>query len=132
MRLPRKCYATAGDRRRQQPDRLDAGGPVGLAAENLRLESSARRRQGDGHAEVDGGLEMLVLTLPGHRYHRPALKRAALCDAAQHMKAKKKPLNIVKPEELGNNWARLKTLKVVEPAMRLAGHRGERCGHAGR
>ena len=38
------------------------------------------------------------------------------------MKAKKKPLDIVKPEELGVDVApRLKTLKVVEPAKRSAG-----------
>ena len=38
------------------------------------------------------------------------------------MKAKKKPLDVVKPEDLGVNVApRLKTLKVVEPAKRSAG-----------
>jgi electron transfer flavoprotein beta subunit len=38
------------------------------------------------------------------------------------MKAKKKPLEIVKPEDLGVDVTpRLKTLKVVEPAKRSAG-----------
>jgi electron transfer flavoprotein beta subunit len=38
------------------------------------------------------------------------------------MKAKKKPLDTVKPEDLGVDVApRLKTLKVVEPAKRSAG-----------
>jgi electron transfer flavoprotein beta subunit len=38
------------------------------------------------------------------------------------MKAKKKPLETIKPEDLGVDVAnRLKTLKVVEPAKRSAG-----------
>jgi electron transfer flavoprotein beta subunit len=38
------------------------------------------------------------------------------------MKAKKKPLEVVKPEDLGVDVTpRLKTLKVVEPAKRSAG-----------
>jgi electron transfer flavoprotein beta subunit len=40
------------------------------------------------------------------------------------MKAKKKPLETVKPEDLGVDVApRLKTLKVSEPARRAAGVR---------
>jgi electron transfer flavoprotein beta subunit len=40
------------------------------------------------------------------------------------MKAKKKPLDTFKPAELGTDVApRLKTLKVVEPAKRVAGVR---------
>ena len=54
--------------------------------------------------EVDGGLETLALTLPNI------------------MKAKKKPLDVTKPEDLGVDVTpRLKTLKVAEPAKRSAG-----------
>ena len=34
--------------------------------------------------EVDGGLETLSITLPGHHHHRLAPERATLCDLAQH------------------------------------------------
>ena len=38
------------------------------------------------------------------------------------MKAKKKPLEVIKPEDLGVDVTpRLKTVKVVEPAKRSAG-----------
>jgi electron transfer flavoprotein beta subunit len=62
----------------------------------------------DGKATVarenDGGLETLSVTLPNI------------------MKAKKKPLEVTKPEDLGVDVTpRIKTLKVTEPPKRSAG-----------
>jgi electron transfer flavoprotein beta subunit len=60
--------------------------------------------------EVDGGLETVALTAAGHRHHRPAPERAALRDAAQHHEGQEKPLENVKPADLGVDVTpRLKT-----------------------
>ena len=72
--------------------------------------------------EVDGGLETLTLTLPAIITTDLRLNEPRYVTLPNIMKAKKKPLAIVKPEELGVDCApRLTTLKVVEPAKRSAG-----------
>ena len=72
--------------------------------------------------EVDGGLETLTLTLPAIITTDLRLNEPRYVTLPNIMKAKKKPLDIVKPEELGVDCApRLTTLKVVEPAKRTAG-----------
>ena len=72
--------------------------------------------------EVDGGLETLALTLPAIVTTDLRLNEPRYVTLPNIMKAKKKPLDVVKPEELGVDvTARLKTLKVVEPAKRSAG-----------
>ncbi|HEY0491038.1 MAG TPA: electron transfer flavoprotein subunit beta/FixA family protein [Telluria sp.] len=72
--------------------------------------------------EVDGGLETLALTLPAIITTDLRLNEPRYVTLPNIMKAKKKPLEIVKPEDLGVDiTARLKTLKVVEPAKRSAG-----------
>jgi electron transfer flavoprotein beta subunit len=72
--------------------------------------------------EVDGGLETLALTLPAIVTTDLRLNEPRYVTLPNIMKAKKKPLDVVKPEELGVDVApRLKTLKVVEPAKRSAG-----------
>jgi len=72
--------------------------------------------------EVDGGLETLALTLPAIITTDLRLNEPRYVTLPNIMKAKKKPLDVVKPEELGVDVAaRLKTLKVVEPAKRSAG-----------
>ncbi len=72
--------------------------------------------------EVDGGLETLALTLPAIITTDLRLNEPRYVTLPNIMKAKKKPLDTVKPEELGVDCApRLKTLKVVEPAKRSAG-----------
>ena len=80
----------------------------------------------DGRAtvarEVDGGAETLSLTLPAVVTTDLRLNEPRYVTLPNIMKAKKKPLETVKPEELGVNVApRLKTLKVVEPPKRAAG-----------
>jgi electron transfer flavoprotein beta subunit len=72
--------------------------------------------------EVDGGLETLSLTLPAIVTTDLRLNEPRYVTLPNIMKAKKKPLDVVKPEELGVDVTpRLKTLKVVEPAKRSAG-----------
>lgn len=72
--------------------------------------------------EVDGGLETVALSLPAIITTDLRLNEPRYVTLPNIMKAKKKPLETVKPEDLGVDVApRLKTLKVVEPAKRSAG-----------
>jgi len=72
--------------------------------------------------EVDGGLETVALTLPAIVTTDLRLNEPRYVTLPNIMKAKKKPLETVSPEDLGVDVSpRLKTLKVVEPAKRSAG-----------
>ena len=72
--------------------------------------------------EVDGGAETLALTLPAVVTTDLRLNEPRYVTLPNIMKAKKKQLDTVKPEDLGVDVApRLKTLKVSEPAKRGAG-----------
>jgi electron transfer flavoprotein beta subunit len=72
--------------------------------------------------EVDGGLETLALTLPAVITTDLRLNEPRYVTLPNIMKAKKKQLDTVKPDDLGVDVApRLKTLKVAEPAKRSAG-----------
>ena len=72
--------------------------------------------------EVDGGLETLELTMPAVVTTDLRLNEPRYATLPNIMKAKKKPLDTVKPADLGVDVApRLTTLKVVEPAKRQAG-----------
>src|SRR3989449_9540889 len=72
--------------------------------------------------EVDGGLETLALTLPAIITTDLRLNEPRYVTLPNIMKAKKKPLEVFKPADLGIDVTpRLKTLKVVEPAKRNAG-----------
>jgi electron transfer flavoprotein beta subunit len=72
--------------------------------------------------EVDGGLETLVITLPAVITTDLRLNEPRYVTLPNIMKAKKKQMDIFKPEDLGVDVApRIKTLKVSEPAKRGAG-----------
>jgi len=72
--------------------------------------------------EIDGGLETLSLSLPAVVTTDLRLNEPRYVTLPNIMKAKKKPLDVGKPADLGVNVApRLKTLKVAEPAGRKAG-----------
>ena len=72
--------------------------------------------------EVDGGLETVALSLPAIVTTDLRLNEPRYVTLPNIMKAKKKPLDIVKPEDLGVDVSpRMKSLKVVEPAKRSAG-----------
>ena len=72
--------------------------------------------------EVDGGLETLNVSLPAVVTADLRLNEPRYVTLPNIMKAKKKPIDTLKPEELGVDVApRLKTVKVSEPAARSAG-----------
>ena len=72
--------------------------------------------------EVDGGAETLTLTLPAVITTDLRLNEPRYVTLPNIMKAKKKTLDVFKPEDLGVDVTpRLKTLKVSEPPKRGAG-----------
>ncbi len=72
--------------------------------------------------EVDGGMQTLNLSLPAIVTADLRLNEPRYASLPNIMKAKKKPLDVFTPEELGVDvTARLKTLKVEPPAEREAG-----------
>ena len=72
--------------------------------------------------EVDGGTERLSLSLPAIITTDLRLNEPRYVTLPNIMKAKKKPLEIVKPADLGVDVApRIKTLNVAEPPKRGAG-----------
>ena len=80
----------------------------------------------DGRAsvtrEVDGGSETLKLTLPAIITTDLRLNEPRYVTLPNIMKAKKKPMEVLKPSDLGVDVrSHLKTLKVSEPPQRSAG-----------
>ena len=80
----------------------------------------------DGKAEVtrevDGGLETISIKMPAVVTTDLRLNEPRYVTLPNIMKAKKKPLDVLKPDALGVDVApRLKTLKVEEPPRRKAG-----------
>jgi electron transfer flavoprotein beta subunit len=72
--------------------------------------------------EVDGGLETLSIALPAVVTTDLRLNEPRYVTLPNIMKAKKKQLDTVKPEDLGVDVTpRIKTLKVSEPSKRGAG-----------
>ena len=72
--------------------------------------------------EIDGGLEKLQLDLPAVVTTDLRLNEPRYVTLPHIMKAKKKPLETLKPADLGVDVTpRLKTLKVSEPPKRGAG-----------
>jgi electron transfer flavoprotein beta subunit len=87
---------------------------------------ASRVEVADGKAsvtrEVDGGLETLSVTLPAVITTDLRLNEPRYVTLPNIMKAKKKQLDILKPEDLGVDVSpRIKTLKVSEPPKRGAG-----------
>ena len=81
---------------------------------------------GDGKAditrEIDGGLETISVSLPTVVTADLRLNTPRYASLPNIMKAKKKPIDVMTPGDLGVDAApRLKTLKVEEPATRAAG-----------
>jgi electron transfer flavoprotein beta subunit len=81
---------------------------------------------GDGRAmvtrEIDGGLETVEVKMPAVITTDLRLNTPRYATLPNIMKAKKKPLDVLKPDALGVDVApRVKTLKVAEPGKRKAG-----------
>ena len=80
----------------------------------------------DGRAivtrEVDGGLETLSISLPAVVTSDLRLNEPRYVTLPNIMKAKKKQMDLLKPEDLGVDVTpRIKTLRVAEPPKRSAG-----------
>ena len=72
--------------------------------------------------EIDGGLETISISLPAIITTDLRLNEPRYVTLPNIMKAKKKPLENIKPADLGVDVTpRLKTLKVSEPPKRSAG-----------
>jgi electron transfer flavoprotein beta subunit len=72
--------------------------------------------------EIDGGLETLAMALPAVITTDLRLNEPRYATLPNIMKAKKKTLDVVKPDALGVDVTpRLATLKVVEPPKRKGG-----------
>jgi electron transfer flavoprotein beta subunit len=87
---------------------------------------ASRLEIADGKAkvtrEVDGGLETIEVTLPAIVTADLRLNEPRYVTLPNIMKAKKKPMDTFKPQDLGVDvQPRLKTLKVTEPPKRSAG-----------
>jgi electron transfer flavoprotein beta subunit len=96
------------------------GWPQGTFASKVEL--------GDGKAtvtrEVDGGLETVALTLPAVVTTDLRLNEPRYASLPNIMKARKKPIETVKPADLGVDPApRLTVLKVEDPPKRQAGRK---------
>src|SRR5210317_1417746 len=72
--------------------------------------------------EIDGGLETITVKLPAIVTTDLRLNEPRYASLPNIMKAKKKPIDVLTPAELGVDVApRVKTLKVEPPAERAAG-----------
>jgi electron transfer flavoprotein beta subunit len=81
---------------------------------------------GEGSAkvtrEIDGGLETIEVKMPAIVTTDLRLNTPRYATLPNIMKAKKKPMDVLKPDALGVDVApRLKTLRVAEPGKRKAG-----------
>jgi electron transfer flavoprotein beta subunit len=95
-----------------------AGLPQGTFASKIEVEGGALLVT----REIDGGLEKLKLKLPAVITADLRLNEPRYVTLPNIMKAKKKPLEVLKPSDLGVDVTpRIKTLKVSEPPKRGVG-----------
>ena len=74
--------------------------------------------------EVDGGLQVLTLSLPAVITTDLRLNEPRYASLPNIMKAKKKPIDECAPEDFGVDVSpRLRVLKTSEPAVRIAGEK---------
>lgn len=72
--------------------------------------------------EIDGGLETIELKMPAIITTDLRLNEPRYASLPNIMKAKKKPLDVMKPDELGVDFTpRLEVVKVSEPPERVGG-----------
>ncbi len=100
--------------------------PQVTCASKIVVESPGASAGAGGKAsitrEVDGGAETLSVTLPAVLTADLRLNEPRYVTLPNIMKAKKKPLETLKPEDLGVDVTpRIKTLRVNEPPKRSAG-----------
>jgi electron transfer flavoprotein beta subunit len=96
------------------------GWPQGTFASKVQVEGDAVTVI----REVDGGLETIALTLPAIITTDLRLNEPRYASLPNIMKARKKPIETLKPEDLGVDPApRLKLVRVDEPPRRQAGQK---------
>jgi electron transfer flavoprotein beta subunit len=96
------------------------GWPQGTFASKLTIAGG----EAEVTREIDGGLETLMLKLPAVITSDLRLNEPRYVTLPNIMKAKKKPIDTLKPDALGVDVApRLSTVKVQEPPRRQAGSR---------
>jgi electron transfer flavoprotein beta subunit len=94
------------------------GWPQATFASKLKLSAE----KAEVTREVDGGLETLSIKLPAVVTTDLRLNEPRYVTLPNIMKAKKKTMEVLKPDALGVDVSRrLETLKVTEPAKRKAG-----------
>jgi electron transfer flavoprotein beta subunit len=94
------------------------GWPQGTFASKLVIDGA----KAEVTREVDGGLETISLALPAVITVDLRLNEPRYASLPNIMKAKKKPIDMLSPADLGiDDSPRLVTLKVEEPARRKAG-----------
>ena len=126
-------HGQAGDRRRLQPDRADAGGADRLGQGTF----ASKVVIGDGSVEVtrevDGGMQTVSLKLPAIVTTDLRLNEPRYASLPNIMKAKKKPIDEKTPADYGVDVApRLKVLKTAGAGRPQGGRQGEDGGGAGR
>jgi electron transfer flavoprotein beta subunit len=96
--------------------------PQATFASKVKLADAPNGKAAEVTREVDGGLETISIKLPAVITTDLRLNEPRYVTLPNIMKAKKKPLEVLKPDTLGVDVApRLKTLKVEEPPKRKAG-----------
>ena len=96
--------------------------PQATFASRVEITEADGRQTAQVTREVDGGLEMLCIDLPAVITTDLRLNEPRYVTLPNIMKAKKKPLQIITPADLGVDVApRIQTLKVSEPPKRSAG-----------
>ena len=98
------------------------GWPQATFASRIDIASDGGQMRATVKREIDGGLETLSMPLPAVITTDLRLNEPRYATLPNIMKAKKKPLDVVKPDALGVDVTpRLITLKVVEPPKRKGG-----------
>ncbi len=96
------------------------GWPQGTFASKVQIEGD----EATVTREVDGGLETVALKLPAIVTTDLRLNEPRYASLPNIMKARKKPIETLKPEDLGVDPSpRLKLVKVEEPPRRQAGQK---------
>jgi len=96
--------------------------PQATFASKIDIVAAGGGMQATVKREIDGGLETLIMPLPAVITTDLRLNEPRYATLPNIMKAKKKPLEIVKPDALGVDVApRLTVLKVAEPPKRKGG-----------
>jgi electron transfer flavoprotein beta subunit len=96
------------------------GWPQGTFASKLAIEGDTATVT----REIDGGLETVALTLPAIVTTDLRLNEPRYASLPNIMKARKKPIETVRPADLGVDPApRLKLVQVAEPPRRKAGQK---------